>query len=293
MFAGSIRAQTYGNDKYDRWRARVGRAAGEDESLLQEEKEHDERVIYWQEVQCDGLRYSDWLCTLGTLSIHEPTHQPTFTPVALTPHSSLRSAFAFPVAVLMTLDLGHLREYMHIASSGVVPELSTSKEWLASYQALMILFATAWRFYFNEGRMVPTDSSRREFKRPMCTAIMALLSFVGSMVFFVLVCIGLLEGLPSTDAVSNDSLKTDIVALQVLVLVWIGYPIVAVLASAAHFNVPGDQYYATWSLIKDLSFSFLDVTAKGGLAIYFVLKATWIDGDAELALISSANNTGA
>jgi hypothetical protein len=193
----------------------------------------------------------------------------------------------------MTLDLGHLREYMHIASGGVVPELSTAKEWLASYQALMILFATFWRFYFNEGRKVATDNNRTAFKRPICTALMAVLSFAASTVFFVLVCVGLLEGLPSMDAVSDNSLKADIAALQVLVLIWIGYPIVALLASAAHFNVPGDQYYATWSLIKDLSFSFLDVTAKGGLAIYFVLKSTWIDGVAELALISSANNTGA
>lgn len=190
----------------------------------------------------------------------------------------------------MTLDLGHLREYMHLASGGVVPELSTSKEWLASYQALMILFATFWRFYFNEGRRVYVDGS---LQRPMLTTILALLSFAVSTLFFVLVCVGLLEGLPSTDAVADSSLKADIVALQVLVLIWIGYPIIALLSSAAHFNLPGDKFYATWSVIKDLTFSFLDITAKGGLAIYFVLKATWIDGVAELALISSANNTGA
>jgi hypothetical protein len=64
-FIWQLRAQTYGNTKYDKWRARVGRVPDEETALVREEREHDERVIYWQEVQCDGLRYSDWLCTLG------------------------------------------------------------------------------------------------------------------------------------------------------------------------------------------------------------------------------------
>lgn len=65
-----LRAQLFGGAKYDHWTATVGREA----AIVQEEgqplkadpqEEHDKHVIYWQEVEVDGCRYADWLCTLG------------------------------------------------------------------------------------------------------------------------------------------------------------------------------------------------------------------------------------
>ena len=62
-----MRNQTYRGAKYDRFMATVGRAPVEDKALMEAEAEHDKRAIYFQEVTVDGLRHSDWLCTLGTL----------------------------------------------------------------------------------------------------------------------------------------------------------------------------------------------------------------------------------
>jgi len=45
----------------------VGRVSSEDEALVKKEKKEDDAKIFWQEINVDGLRYSDWLVTLGTL----------------------------------------------------------------------------------------------------------------------------------------------------------------------------------------------------------------------------------
>lgn len=71
-----LRAQLFGGDKYNRFTAVVGRerliegleAKEEGEPLNKSKDEqdaHDQHVIYWQEVEVDGCRYADWLCTLG------------------------------------------------------------------------------------------------------------------------------------------------------------------------------------------------------------------------------------
>ena len=69
-------------------------------------------------------------------------------------------------------------------------------------------------------------------------------------------------------------------------LVWIGYPVIAMASRLAHWRIPGDRYNATWSTIKDVTFAFLDITSKAGLAIFFVIKASWVDGATENALVA-------
>ena len=67
----NVRQQTFGGPRYDKFMSEVGRAPFEDKALLKAEAEDDERRVYFQEVTVDGLRFSDWLCTLGTLRKHE------------------------------------------------------------------------------------------------------------------------------------------------------------------------------------------------------------------------------
>ena len=55
--AGQVRLQLYGGPKYDTFMAKVGRAPAENEALVAKQEAHDERVVYWQEVTVDGLRY--------------------------------------------------------------------------------------------------------------------------------------------------------------------------------------------------------------------------------------------
>lgn len=198
--------------------------------------------------------------------------------------------------VLMTLDLGHLREYLTLASGGVVPTLryGMSKEWLAALQSVMMLLASVWRFYTNEARDVlirAADGKSSYRPADWRTVVLGWASFIGASGVFGFIVFVLTADLPNDGSrLTHPSLESDVICLKVLVLVWIGYPLCAFAARLGHWNEHGDKYLASWSTIKDLSFAFLDVTSKGGLAIFFVLKATWVDSVAELAIIASANN---
>lgn len=74
-----LRAQLYGGQKYDRWMAVVGRETPlpqeEGQPLkaskaLEEQKEHDKHVIYWQEVEVDGCR-----CAVDAVESFTVTHK--------------------------------------------------------------------------------------------------------------------------------------------------------------------------------------------------------------------------
>jgi len=251
----ATRLQTYRGTQYDKFMSKVGRVSSEDKALIEQEKKDDNQKIFWQEINVDGLRYSDWLVTL----------------------------------VLMTLDLGHLREYLFVATKGVVPKLTIAKEWLAAFQSLMIFSATIFRFYCNEGRS--SKGRDGKFYGPgIFTFIMAWGSFTASCALFAVIVNGLLGGIPDSATRLAASLpshiEADIICLQVLTLVWCGYPAVALVARLGHLGLPGNYYNASWSTIKDISFAFLDITSKAGLAIFFVLKSTWVPAEVENNLIA-------
>ena len=186
----------------------------------------------------------------------------------------------------MTIDLGHFREYLYLASQGTIPALSVAKEWLATYQSLMILAASFWRFYFNEGRS--TRNGKGGYNSPGAISVLAaIMSFVGASVLFGIIVYWLLEGLPDSTDLTVASLQADVICFKVLVLVWLGYPVVAFAPRLGHWGVPGDKYNATWSTLKDLGFAFLDVTSKGGLALFFILRASWVDAAEENALVAA------
>lgn len=254
-FIWQTRLQTYRGTQYDKFMSKVGRVSSEDKALIEQEKKDDNQKIFWQEINVDGLRYSDWLVTL----------------------------------VLMTLDLGHLREYLYVATKGVVPKLTIAKEWLAALQSLMIFAATIFRFYCNEGRS--TKGRDGKFYGPgIFTFIMAWGSFAASCALFAVIVNGLLAGIPDSATRLAASLpshiEADIICLQVLTLVWIGYPAVALVARLGHLGLPGNYYNASWSTFKDIAFAFLDITSKAGLAIFFVLKSTWVPEEVENNLIA-------
>jgi hypothetical protein len=246
-----VRNQVYRGPKYDKWMARVGRAPEEDTALFAAEETHDKKAIFFQEVLVDGLRHSDWLCTL----------------------------------VLMTLDLGHQRTFLNYATSGTIPNMPIAKEWVGSCQAIMIGFASIWRFYTNEARYVLRDG--KDVPPSVATMVLGWGSLVVSCGLFAFICWSLLDGLPDTHPSFASHINADIVCLKLLVLVWAGYPIMAVTPRLAQWNTPGSEYSATWSLLKDLGFAALDVTSKAGLAVFFILKTGWLSGDAEDALVAS------
>ena len=190
----------------------------------------------------------------------------------------------------MTLDLGHLREYLYYASKGVVPQMPIAKEWLAGYQALMIFVASIWRFYTNESRSVRNADGSHSVPS-LLTILLGWGSFFGATALFGVIVWGLLDGLPDSEARVAASfpshMNADVICLQLLTLIWIGYPVVAMVSRLGHWGLPGSYYSASWSTFKDVSFAFLDVTSKAGLAVFFVLKASWVDGATENALVAA------
>lgn len=264
-----IRQQVFNGEAYRPLMSQVGRKSEK------EENEKDEAIITFQEVAVDGLRHSDWLCTLGAFVKLEP-HR------TIAPRTLKKRAVAPICTVLMTLDLGHLREYLTAAAN--VPPMQVSKEWVASFQSLMIASATVYRFYLSEGRK---SSDSDDFLS--CRRLFALVTFLASCSIFSLVVFLLLDGLPAQS--SEPSIDADIICLKVLTFVWVGYPLVSVAARIGHLNVKAHEYIAFWSFFKDVSYAALDVTSKGGLAIFFVLKAAWMDSEAELALLASNHST--
>ena len=239
-----IRAQVWRTPAYQKLMSTVGRADASEEEA---EQMRDKNLIHIQETLVDGLRETDWVVTLPILS----------------------------------LELGHQREFMHLASKGAIAAMPIAKEWVAALQALMVLCATVYRFYTNEGRTTRG-----------LTILISWASFAAASGVFGVVVWAQLSGLPASSAVSEPSLKSDIFAMQLLTLVWIGYPAVSLVARAAHIGVPGDEYLASVSLFKDIAYALLDVTSKAGLAFYVVLHATWVDAAEEARLLATNTSIG-
>tara|TARA_S200000501_G_scaffold300170_1_gene287165 strand:- start:12 stop:602 length:591 start_codon:yes stop_codon:yes gene_type:complete len=187
----------------------------------------------------------------------------------------------------MTLDLGHLRSYLFYATAGVIPDMPIAKEWVATMQAVLIWFASIWRFYLNEGRQILGDNKKTHEDPGPCTLAAAWGSLIVSCGIFGVIVWALLDGLPDSSDTFPAHINSDVTCLRVLVLVWTAYPVVAILPRFAQSDIPGSQYSAFWSFFKDLGFAFLDVTSKAGLAIYFVLKASWVDAATENALVAA------
>lgn len=189
--------------------------------------------------------------------------------------------------VLLSLDIGHQREYLYYASGGKIPLPPIKKEWAALAQVGMMLLYMIYRFWCNEARIF-YDPETKTYRSPRpSTVVIALLTYAGSCGLFTVAVMGAIGNLPSTDVVSHASLKSDIVCLQLLTLNWIGYPITSIAARLGHYGVPGDEYSATWSLVKDSSFAVLDVISKGGLAAVVVLRAFWLTAAEENGMVTA------
>ena len=119
--------------------------------------------------------------------------------------------------------------------------------------------------------------------------------YIAATVMFVLCVYNLLHitGLPWEE---DDPFKNrDKSMVWIIMLVQLGYPCVT-FVSLIWVNVatspiqnkegelvpmPGNMYPPWLSTFKDVAYSTLDVTSKGGLAFYSVLRATWLMDAAE------------
>jgi hypothetical protein len=197
------------------------------------EEEATQTAIYVQESIVDGLRFSDWVATL----------------------------------VLMTLALGADRDKLYKDLPDLTnPTWEVSPWWLAALQVAMVSFGSWWRFYFNEGR-----------DRESCTIqVMAAVTFLLACCCFAVIVTSLLDGLwpvlTATPPTASEAQITDALMMHLLVLVWIGYPLVFVYARIVNWRTELNRYQSRASTDKDILFGSLDVCSKAGLAIYASMR---------------------
>ena len=172
----------------------------------------------------------------------------------------------------MTLDLYMLAEQ---ATGGA--EAPISKYTAALLMTVMVLLGATYHFV----------------KVHFLGSTLNVLSFLGACAVFTVVVWGILDPLVSdvcppgvnatnvatgTCPISDENKKTDEAAVFFLTLVWIGYPVVSILSRIFQSCVSpdGKSFDPRISFAKDFFYAVLDVTSKGGLALYAVFRSTWL-----------------
>ena len=77
-------------------------------------------------------------------------------------------------------------------------------------------------------------------------------------------------------------------ALYMLTLVWVGYPLVQIYARVRLSWVDDDEYPSSLSICKDFLFATLDITSKCGLAVYVATRAYWCNATCEAGVYTKA-----
>lgn len=182
----------------------------------------------------------------------------------------------------MTIDLFMLAEQ---ATGGA--QAPISKYTAAFLMPVMVFLGATYRFWANEFRGSeghPVGAGQ---------VILGVLSFLGACALFAVVVWGILDplvsdacppGLNATDVatgtcpITDENKKTDEAAVFFLTLVWIGYPVVSILSRIFQscLSPGGKSFDARISFAKDFFYAVLDVTSKGGLALYAVFRSTWL-----------------
>lgn len=272
-----VRAQVL-PESYNLWKVKVGHryvplktnengANDANKKKIDEQTLRDNQVIFAQETIVDGLRSTDWACTL----------------------------------VLMTMELAHFRQWIFLAGGrgdetkegcyvGVDTAISTP--WLCVLQGVMVGFGTSYRFYFNECRS-------KEGKLCSASNILGLCCLAISCGTFAVIMSNLGFGVPGFlnpgcyPGTASKDLDLDVTFYYIFVWIWVGYPIVTLVSRFALRNTPHDEYNATVSMAKDLTYGTLDGIAKAGMAFYFLAKSAQYSPHEEYNAIcgpESANN---
>ena len=207
-----------------------------DANTVQKQKEHK----YAQETVVDGLRYGDWMVTL----------------------------------VIMTLDLYTLQEY----ATGGRFHSPIHKYVSAALMPFMVLFGAVYRFYINEFR---PDAEQRSIS--FVQYVIGVCSFITSCTLLSIGVWGIVQpihvAMDDTTHVFTDSQRSDANAVLFLTYIWIGYPVVSMMSLLMQYatNTHSGYEYSQWiSVFKDVFYGALDVTSKGGLAMYVAYRSTWI-----------------
>jgi hypothetical protein len=215
--------------------------------------------IFLQELMVDGLRHSDWLCTLP----------------------------------LMYLDLYDLaKERLQPGGEGIwLPRL-----WGAFIQACIVVLGAIHRFLLGEWRMQykQLEKDACGLKKGKWIAMPDLQYFMSSTLWGGAAGLWAMTTAAVLGAdfdTSTSEASDDVAALYALLLIQVGYPLTT-LATGATMNALGwrDHEYGDGrlSFFKDASYALLDIVSKAGLALFAALRAQRQAG----ALVAAAAAAG-
>lgn len=278
-FIWAIRAQSFGTPPYSSWMVGVGRT----DAGYAAELASNAHKLYAQETSVDGWRYSDWTVRYA----YSHTNPPALGRFPLTHFAMFCACSQFSAQctlVLMTLELGNLAAH---ASPDRTPWVSAPIN--AGLQPVIIGLGTIGRFFANEIRR-DADGRWPAAGTPGWWGLaFGVLGYLASFGVWLFTTLNLLAQVGPLDGIADDQRRNDGTAVYAICLVQIGYPLVA-LVQVVWLNffakdlrdqtglkpMPGNQYSPWLSFLKDLAFSALDITTKGGLCFYVVLRTGWI-----------------
>lgn len=165
----------------------------------------------------------------------------------------------------MTLDLYHLSAYASDKKEPYVDKFTAM-----TIVPFVVLAGVGYRFYSNELR--PAAGTQHVNGMQW---VIGIVSFISGCALLVPVVIGILSPVWDNDMIKGDK-EYDRNAVIVLTLIWCLYPLVSCVSRVMLNGTPGDEYTGTASWFKDASYAFLDVSSKGGLALYAALRTTWM-----------------
>ena len=169
----------------------------------------------------------------------------------------------------MVLELYHLAEY---ASDKKEP--AVAKFVAMGLVPCVVLGGMLYRFYANELRKGVVNGVDMTKIEPL-QWVLGIGGFLGGCALMVPGLVGILSPVWDNDAITGDK-KYDRDAVIALSLVWCGYPLVSFGSRVMLCSTPGNRYTAKAGCFKDTAYAFLDVTSKGGLALYAALRTTWL-----------------
>ena len=192
--------------------------------------------------------------------------------------------------MLLLLDLHAIAESANPTGTPIV-----IKEWGAFMQTWIIGIGSIGRFFCNECRRDDRGRWPALNSKGGLSMVVGIISYLVSFGIWLFTTINVTEHakLPTNATLVTSHQEWDSSAVYVISWIQVGYPIVA-FVSVLWLNygagdlrdagmpwrkqrpMPGNQYSPWLSFYKDLVYGSLDISAKGGLALYVAMRATWM-----------------
>jgi hypothetical protein len=179
----------------------------------------------------------------------------------------------------MTLDMWFLAENANPSGTPLL-----NKFWCAALQPVIITLGTIPRFLLGECRFKYRTKGDPTSVRPWAWALGGL-SYAGACAVFAVCLYSLVEFIWKDGTPPDVGMRLqDANVVTALALAQIGYPVVSLyaiiymhcLCAKNKWRERGDTYPAMLSCNKDVAFAALDVSTKGGLALYAASRALWL-----------------